>query len=77
MKTLQGTITSMKTPKTVRVTVARQWQHPLYGKFVKRTKNYACHYENIDLQMGDTVIIEECRPISKTKKFKVVEKVTK
>lgn len=76
MKTLQGTVTSLKTPKTARVTVSRKWQHPLYGKFVKRTKNYACHYESIDLQEGDTVIIEECRPLSKTKKFIVKEKVT-
>lgn len=75
MKTLQGTVTSVKTPKTVRVTVARQWQHPLYGKFVKRTKNYACHYENLELHEGDTVIIQECRPLSKTKKFVVTEKV--
>lgn len=75
MKILQGTVTSLKTPKTVRVTVSRKWQHPLYGKFVKRTKNYACHYENIDLQLGDMVVIEECRPLSRTKKFIVKEKL--
>lgn len=77
MKTLQGTVTSVKTPQTVRVTVSRRWQHPLYGKFVKRTKNYACHYEKIELHEGDVVVIQECRPLSKTKKFVVTEKVTK
>jgi small subunit ribosomal protein S17 len=75
MKILQGTITSLASAQTARVKVVRSWQHPLYQKFVKRSKNYACHYENMDLKIGDAVTIEETRPISKTKHFKVVSLV--
>ena len=74
MKTLQGVVTSLKNIATARVTVTTRWQHPLYKKYVKRSKNYACHYENIELAEGDVVTIQECRPISKTKRFKVVSK---
>lgn len=75
MKTLQGTVTSLKTANTARVKVERSWQHPLYKKFVKRSKNYAAHYEGIELHEGDKVTMDECRPISRTKHFKVVAKV--
>jgi small subunit ribosomal protein S17 len=71
MKTLQGTITSLKTQKTATVTVTRRWQHPLYKKFVKSTKKYACHYEAMELELGQEVVIAESRPISKTKRFVV------
>lgn len=77
MKTIQGIITSLKTPQTARVKVVRNWQHPLYKKYVKRSKNFACHYDNIELHEGDEVLIEETRPISKTKHFRVVSKVEK
>ena len=75
MKTLQGTITSLKNEKTATVTVTRSWQHPLYKKYVTRTKKYACHYENMELKLGEKVVIKESKPISKTKRFVVVEKV--
>lgn len=75
MKTLTGTVTSLKAAQTARVKVNRSWQHPLYKKFVTRSKNFACHYENLELALGDTVSIEECAPISKTKHFKVVSKI--
>lgn len=75
MKSINGTVESLKTAQTAKVRVVRLWQHPLYLKSVKRTKSYACHYENIDLEVGDEVIIEATRPISKTKKFRVVSKV--
>ncbi len=75
MKTLQGIVTSLKNDKTAAVTVTRRWKHPLYKKYVKRTKKYACHVEDIDLKLGDKVLIESCRPMSKTKHFKVVELV--
>ncbi len=75
MKILQGTITSLAATNTARVKVVRNWQHPLYQKFVKRSKNYACHYENMELAIGDAVSIEETKPISKTKHFKVIGKV--
>jgi small subunit ribosomal protein S17 len=77
MKVMQGIVHSAKNVKTAIVTVERQWQHPLYKKYVKRTKNYACHVEGIELKEGDSVTIQECRPISKTKRFKVMEKLTK
>lgn len=76
MKTLQGIVTSLKADKTATVTVTRKWQHPLYKKYVKRSKKFASHYENIELELGQTVTIEETRPISKTKRFKVTEVIT-
>ena len=75
MKVMQGIVTSAKTPQTVTVMVTRKWQHPIYKKYVKRTKKYACHVEGIELKEGDNVSIQECRPISKTKRFKVTAKV--
>lgn len=76
MKTLQGTVTSVKTPQTAQVSVVRQWQHPIYGKSVKRTKRYACHVVgDMQLVVGDEVVIAACPPVSKTKRFKVVEKI--
>lgn len=75
MKTLQGIITSLKADKTATVTVTRKWQHPLYKKYVKRSKKFASHYENMELELGQTVLIEETRPISKTKRFKITEVV--
>lgn len=76
MKTFNGVITSLKNQSTATVEVASSWQHPLYKKYVKRTKKYACHYVDLKLELGDEVMIEECRPVSKTKHFKVVSKVT-
>ena len=76
-KQLQGKITSLPAEKTVKVEIERQWQHPLYKKSVKRSKNYMCHYQEIELKLGDEVVIEECRPVSKTKRFSVIKKVEK
>lgn len=74
MKTLQGIVTSLKADKTATVTVTRSWQHPLYKKYVKRSKKFASHYDkDMSLELGQTVTIQEVRPISKTKKFKVTE----
>lgn len=70
MKTYTGTVIGLNTPKTAKVSVTRQWQHPLYKKSVVRTKNFACDIR-IDAHIGDTVEIQECRPLSKTKHFKV------
>ncbi len=72
MKTLQGIVTSLKNDKTATVTVTTRWQHPLYKKYVKRSKKYACHYEDMKLELGQGVTIGEMRPISKTKRFKVL-----
>ena len=76
-KQLHGNITSLANDKTAKVQVIRQWQHPLYKKSVKRSKNYMCHYDGLKLKLGDEVMIEECRPVSKTKRFRVIEKVNK
>jgi len=77
MKQLQGIVTALKTPNTAQVMVTRQWQHPMYGKSVKRTKQYACHYTDLKIQEGDDVVIESCKPMSKTKRFMIVQKVEK
>lgn len=75
MKAMQGTVISLKNDKTAKVSVARLWKHPIYQKSVKRTKNYACHVEGINLQVGDMVVIEGCVPVSKTKRFRVISKM--
>lgn len=75
MKQLIGKVSSLPGMQTAQVSVSRQWSHPLYKKSVKRTKNYACHLENLEVEVGDTVAILPCRPISKTKHFRVVAKV--
>ena len=75
MKNMVGTVISLKNAKTALVLVERQWQHPLYKKYVKRTKRYACHVEGIELVMGEKVEIMPTVPVSKTKKFRVVAKV--
>ncbi len=76
MKLIQGIVTSAKNINTVSVSVERRWQHPLYKKFVKKTKSFACHVEGLDLKVNDIVSIKPCRPLSKMKHFVVVEKVT-
>ena len=72
---LTGTVTSDKTDKTVTVLVERKVKHPLYGKIMRRSKKYHAHDEDNTFKMGDTVRIEETKPISKTKTWKVIETV--
>ena len=72
-KARQGVVTSDKADKTVTVTVERMMAHPLYGKRVSRSKKYHAHDENNEYQVGDRVRIVETRPISKTKRWRVVE----
>ncbi len=67
---LTGKVVSDKMDKTVTVAVERQVMHPI-GKIVRRTKKYHAHNEGNDAKMGDVVVIEECRPLSKTKTWKV------
>ena len=68
---LTGRVVSDKMDKTVTVIVERQVMHPVIGKVVTRTKKYHAHNEGNDAKVGDKVVIEECRPISKTKAWKV------
>ena len=72
-RTLTGRVVSDKMDKTVTVLVERQVMHPVIGKVVKRTKKYHAQNDNNDARMGDKVVIEECRPISKTKAWKVAK----
>ena len=70
-RTLTGRVVSDKMDKTVTVLVERQVMHPVIGKVVSRTKKYHAHDEANDAKLGDKVVIEECKPISKTKAWKV------
>ena len=72
---LIGTVTSDKTDKTVTVKVERRVKHPLYGKIIKRSKKYHAHDEANEYNEGDSVRIEETKPISKTKTWKVIDRV--
>jgi small subunit ribosomal protein S17 len=76
-RTLTGKITSNKMEKTVTVLVERRIKHPLYEKFITRSKKYHAHNTSDTLSIGDVVLIEECRPLSKTKSWKVVKQVNK
>ena len=69
---LEGNVVSDKMDKTVTVLVERRYKHPMYKKYVKRTDKYAAHDESNAFGVGDRVQIEECRPISKRKTWKVV-----
>ena len=70
---LTGRVVSDKMDKTVTVVVERQVLHPVIGKVVRRSRKYHAHNEANDAKMGDTVVIEECRPLSKTKAWKVAK----
>jgi len=74
-RVLTGTVVSDKMDTTVVVRVDRRVMHPLYKKIVTRSKKYAAHDESDSLSVGDTVRIQECRPISRRKRFEVIEKV--
>lgn len=76
-KILQGKVVSTKMQKTVVVEVERVFKHPLYKKTVFKNKKYKAHNENFDLKNDDIVEIIETRPISKDKRFKVIEKINK
>ena len=69
---MQGVVVSDRMDKTVVVNVERKFPHPLYKKYIKRSKRYHAHDENNTHKVGDTVSIQECRPLSKTKRWEVV-----
>ncbi len=73
-RVLMGRITSDKMDKTVTVLVERRVMHPLYKKYIRRSKKYAAHDEANVCKEGDVVRIEECRPISKRKTWLVIER---
>ena len=69
---LQGVVVSDAMDKTVVVRVERRIMHPIYKKFIRRSKKYAAHDEANQFKAGDVVSIRECRPMSKTKRWEVV-----
>ncbi|UCC26788.1 MAG: 30S ribosomal protein S17 [Gemmatimonadales bacterium] len=72
-KVRQGVVVSDKQDKTVTVRVERQFPHPLYGKRQTRSKKYHAHDEKNEYQVGDVVRIQETRPLSRTKRWRVIE----
>ena len=77
LRTLSGRVVSDKMDKTVTVLVERKVKHPLIGKVVRRSKKFHAHDENNECHEGDLVVIEESRPISKTKTWRVSKIVEK
>jgi small subunit ribosomal protein S17 len=76
-RTLSGRVVSDKMDKTVTVLVERKVTHPLYGKIVRRSRKFHAHDETNQCHTGDIVMIEECRPLSKTKSWRVTQLVQK
>ncbi|MEJ7610016.1 MAG: 30S ribosomal protein S17 [Ferruginibacter sp.] len=76
-KTRTGVVSSNKMDKTITVKVERKIKHPLYGKFLKKTTSFHAHDEKNECNIGDTVKIMESRPLSKTKRWRLVEVVEK
>jgi small subunit ribosomal protein S17 len=74
-RVLKGTVVSAKCDKTVTVLVERRVKHPLYHKFIKRSKKYAAHDELNRFKEGDEVTIQECKPYSKSKTWEVLVEV--
>ena len=72
-KQRQGVVSSDKMDKNIVVATKFKEKHPIYGKFVSKTKKYHAHDENNDAHVGDTVLIMETRPLSKTKRWRLVQ----
>ncbi len=76
-KTRVGVVSSNKMEKTISVSVERKLMHPIYGKFVKKTKKFMAHDDSNACQIGDVVRIMETRPLSKNKRWRLVEIIEK
>ena len=76
-KTLSGLVVSDKMDKTIVVQIDRMVMHPTYKKFVKQRVTYKAHDERNDAKVGDTVLIEECRPLSKQKRWRMKSVTTR
>jgi len=76
-RTLTGAVSSNLMDKTVTVKIERKIKHPVYGKYVKRTTKLHVHDENNECGKGDVIVIEQCRPISKTKSWRLVKIIEK
>ena len=71
-RVMQGVVVSDRMDKTVTVKVERRIMHPLYKKFIRRSKKYAVHDESNSCKVGDVIDIRECRPLSKRKRWEVL-----
>lgn len=71
-KQLRGKVVSDKMAQTAVVEVRRFFKHPKYKKYIKKTKRYKAHNENNKFKLGDNVVIQECRPLSKEKRWKII-----
>ena len=76
-RTIKGVVTSSAGDKSATIMVERRIKHPIYGKFIKRSSKMRVHDESNECNKGDTILIEECRPMSKTKSWKLVKIVEK
>ena len=76
-RTLTGRVVSSKMTKTISVAVERSVPHDVYGKYVRRTSKIMAHDENNECREGDTVVIAECRPLSRHKAWRLVEIVAR
>jgi small subunit ribosomal protein S17 len=76
-RTVEGRVVSNKMNKSVTILVERQVKHPLYGKYIRRSTKLHAHDEENTCNEGDVVRVSECRPLSKTKNWRVVEIVTR
>jgi small subunit ribosomal protein S17 len=76
-KTRIGTVSSTKMEKTITVAVERKVKHPIYGKFLNKTTKFHAHDEKNECTVGDVVRIMETRPLSKTKRWRLVEVIEK
>ncbi len=76
-KTRVGVVSSNKMEKSISVVVERKLPHPIYGKFVKKSKKFMAHDANNDCNIGDLVRIVETRPMSKNKRWRLVEIIEK
>lgn len=76
-RTLQGVVTSDAGDKSATIMIERRIKHPIYGKFIKRSTKIRVHDETNECGKGDTILIEECRPMSKTKSWRLVKIVEK
>ena len=73
LRTVTGRVVSNKMDKSITVLVERKVKHPLYGKYIRRSTKVHAHDANNECNMGDLVTVEQCRPISKSKTWKLVE----
>ncbi|PPK85372.1 ribosomal protein uS17 [Neolewinella xylanilytica] len=76
-KTRDGVVVSNKMDKTISVAIERRLQHPIYGKYVKKTKKLIAHDESNECQIGDLVRIMECRPLSRRKRWRLISVLEK